>query len=59
VQTPEAPAVKRVTPSQVKQPVEAPLPDRRAQIERATLREILMGAQDNLTNVLGVAIGAL
>ena len=37
-------------------------PDRRSQIERATLREVLMGAQDNLTNVLavvlGVAIGA-
>jgi VIT1/CCC1 family predicted Fe2+/Mn2+ transporter len=36
--------------------------NRRAQLERATLREILMGAQDNLTNVLavvlGVAIGA-
>jgi len=36
--------------------------DRRSQIERATLREVLMGAQDNLTNVLavvlGVAIGA-
>lgn len=34
----------------------------RAILERATLREILMGAQDNLTNVLavmlGVAIGA-
>jgi VIT1/CCC1 family predicted Fe2+/Mn2+ transporter len=34
----------------------------RAVLERATLREILMGAQDNLTNVLavvlGVAIGA-
>jgi VIT1/CCC1 family predicted Fe2+/Mn2+ transporter len=51
-----------VTPSQVDQLVEAPRPDRRVQIERATLREILMGAQDNLTNVLavvlGVAIGA-
>jgi hypothetical protein len=36
--------------------------DRRSQVERATLREVLMGAQDNLTNVLavvlGVAIGA-
>lgn len=36
--------------------------DRRSEMERATLREILMGAQDNLTNVLavvlGVAIGA-
>ena len=36
--------------------------DRRTELERATLREILMGAQDNLTNVLavvlGVAIGA-
>lgn len=36
--------------------------DRRSQIERTTLREVLMGAQDNLTNVLavvlGVAIGA-
>jgi VIT1/CCC1 family predicted Fe2+/Mn2+ transporter len=35
---------------------------RRSVIERTTLREILMGAQDNLTNVLavvlGVAIGA-
>lgn len=35
---------------------------RRSELERATLREILMGAQDNLTNVLavvlGVAIGA-
>ena len=34
----------------------------RAVLERATLREVLMGAQDNLTNVLavvlGVAIGA-
>ena len=29
----------------------------RAIIERATLREILMGAQDNLTNVLAVALG--
>ncbi|MGZ6213405.1 MAG: VIT1/CCC1 transporter family protein [Candidatus Limnocylindria bacterium] len=42
--------------------VDAPQPDRRTRIERATLREILMGAQDNLTNVLavvlGVAIGA-
>ena len=37
-------------------------PGWRAVLERATLREILMGAQDNLTNVmavmLGVAIGA-
>ena len=36
--------------------------NRRSEIERTTLREILMGAQDNLTNVLavvlGVAIGA-
>jgi VIT1/CCC1 family predicted Fe2+/Mn2+ transporter len=36
--------------------------DRRRVLERATLREVLMGAQDNLTNVLavvlGVAIGA-
>jgi predicted membrane protein (TIGR00267 family) len=35
---------------------------RRLEVERATLREVLMGAQDNLTNVLavvlGVAIGA-
>lgn len=35
---------------------------RRSTFERATLREVLMGAQDNLTNVLavvlGVAIGA-
>lgn len=35
---------------------------RRALLERATVREVLMGAQDNLTNVLavvlGVAIGA-
>jgi VIT1/CCC1 family predicted Fe2+/Mn2+ transporter len=29
----------------------------RALIERATLREVLMGAQDNLTNVLAVALG--
>jgi VIT1/CCC1 family predicted Fe2+/Mn2+ transporter len=37
-------------------------PSWRGLLERATLREILMGAQDNLTNVLavvlGVAIGA-
>jgi vacuolar iron transporter family protein len=36
--------------------------NRRSAFERATLREVLMGAQDNLTNVLavvlGVAIGA-
>jgi VIT1/CCC1 family predicted Fe2+/Mn2+ transporter len=48
---------------------EAPLPaedgrrqERRQLMERATVREVLMGAQDNLTNVLavvlGVAIGA-
>jgi predicted membrane protein (TIGR00267 family) len=30
---------------------------RRAVIERATVREILMGAQDNLTNVLAVMLG--
>jgi VIT1/CCC1 family predicted Fe2+/Mn2+ transporter len=29
----------------------------RATLERATLREILMGAQDNLTNVLAVMLG--
>lgn len=50
-----------MTPS-VNPLVDVPQPDRRTQIERATLREILMGAQDNLTNVLavvlGVAIGA-
>ncbi len=32
-------------------------PEVRALIERATLREVLMGAQDNLTNVLAVALG--
>jgi Uncharacterized membrane protein len=30
---------------------------RRAVVERATVREILMGAQDNLTNVLAVMLG--
>jgi VIT1/CCC1 family predicted Fe2+/Mn2+ transporter len=30
---------------------------RRARIERASVREILMGAQDNLTNVLAVMLG--
>lgn len=30
---------------------------RRAVIERATVREVLMGAQDNLTNVLAVMLG--
>jgi VIT1/CCC1 family predicted Fe2+/Mn2+ transporter len=30
---------------------------RRAVLERATVREILMGAQDNLTNVLAVMLG--
>ena len=42
--------------------VDTARPGRRTRLERATLREILMGAQDNLTNVLavvlGVAIGA-
>jgi VIT1/CCC1 family predicted Fe2+/Mn2+ transporter len=51
-----------VKPSMASPLVDAPGPDRRTRIERATLREILMGAQDNLTNVLavvlGVAIGA-
>jgi VIT1/CCC1 family predicted Fe2+/Mn2+ transporter len=31
--------------------------DHRRLLERATLREILMGAQDNLTNVLAVVLG--
>jgi len=31
--------------------------DRRALVERATVREVLMGAQDNLTNVLAVVMG--
>ena len=30
---------------------------RRALVERATVREVLMGAQDNLTNVLAVVLG--
>ncbi|MDH4334397.1 MAG: VIT1/CCC1 transporter family protein [Chloroflexota bacterium] len=30
---------------------------RRALMERATVREVLMGAQDNLTNVLAVVLG--
>jgi vacuolar iron transporter family protein len=30
---------------------------RRSMIERATVREVLMGAQDNLTNVLAVVLG--
>lgn len=30
---------------------------RRAIVERATVREVLMGAQDNLTNVLAVVLG--
>ena len=30
---------------------------RRALLERATVREVLMGAQDNLTNVLAVVLG--
>jgi len=35
-----------------------PVPDaRRAVIEHATVREVLMGAQDNLTNVLAVMLG--
>lgn len=56
------PGEGRATPSIG--PVDARLTDRdrRSELERATLREILMGAQDNLTNVLavvlGVAIGA-
>ena len=29
----------------------------RALLERATVREVLMGAQDNLTNVLAVTLG--
>lgn len=32
-------------------------PDRRSAIEHATVREVLMGAQDNLTNVLAVMLG--
>jgi VIT1/CCC1 family predicted Fe2+/Mn2+ transporter len=31
--------------------------ERRALLERATVREVLMGAQDNLTNVLAVVLG--
>jgi VIT1/CCC1 family predicted Fe2+/Mn2+ transporter len=31
--------------------------ERRARLEHATVREILMGAQDNLTNVLAVMLG--
>jgi VIT1/CCC1 family predicted Fe2+/Mn2+ transporter len=31
--------------------------ERRALLERATVREVLMGAQDNLTNVLAVVMG--
>ena len=33
------------------------VPSRWASAERATVREILMGAQDNLTNVLAVVLG--
>jgi len=33
------------------------VPDRRAVLEHATVREVLMGAQDNLTNVLAVMLG--
>lgn len=32
-------------------------PDTRAVLERASVREVLMGAQDNLTNVLAVMLG--
>ena len=34
-----------------------PASARRALLERATVREVLMGAQDNLTNVLAVVLG--
>jgi VIT1/CCC1 family predicted Fe2+/Mn2+ transporter len=54
---PAEPPRPRTTPSVTREP-----PAWRAMLERATIREILMGAQDNLTNVLavvlGVAIGA-
>ena len=35
----------------------SPPSDTRAVIERASVREVLMGAQDNLTNVLAVMLG--
>jgi len=35
----------------------ARIPDWRRYVERATVREVLMGAQDNLTNVLAVVLG--
>lgn len=51
-----------MTPSIRARPI-APAPEpttpiiRRAVLERATVREVLMGAQDNLTNVLAVMLG--
>lgn len=47
----------------IRQPGDPAAPDssrqtaRRALLERATVREVLMGAQDNITNVLAVVLG--
>lgn len=47
----------------IRQPGDTDAPDRsrqtarRALLERATVREVLMGAQDNITNVLAVVLG--
>lgn len=47
-------ALATTTKSESTPPVTA---SRRAALEHATVREILMGAQDNLTNVLAVMLG--